>query len=292
MRRWKINKFYKFKYKECTILLILLCIHSRKSQGSITFSRFTGNYNLTLEGGQLSSLITRFQKNPISLSKCVSWLNTFQIQSAIREKKWHVFLSLLFMTIPIIIQAAFLGPWSRQVVTEVKIRPFFTAAELFMDYYCGFQIVFWVSRKKAWMMIVSCLRTLLKLERLNHDHKFEIQYKPQRVMLLLHSFWCKWEWKGKSWMYRHANNNNWLLDSSSSLAGCTNHENYHLQSKKRQSSQTTTNSLITIYFCQFGKDNTIFRHFKDTTLQSFIAQCTSNYLLSSSKGLTIFCSLS
>ena len=46
------------------------------------------------------------------------------------------------MTIPIIIQAAFLGPWSRQVVTEVKIRPFFTAAELFMDYYCGFQIVF------------------------------------------------------------------------------------------------------------------------------------------------------
>ena len=131
MRRWKINKFYKFKYKECKILLILLCIHSRKSQGSITFSRFTGNYNLTLEGGQLSSLITRFQKNPISLSKCVSWLNTFQIQSAIREKKWHVFLSLLFMTIPIIIQAAFLGPWSRQVVTEVKIRPFFTAAELF-----------------------------------------------------------------------------------------------------------------------------------------------------------------
>ena len=52
------------------------------------------------------------------------------------------------MTIPIIIQAAFLGPWSRQV-TEVKIRPFFTAAELFMDYYCGYQItiVFWVSRK-------------------------------------------------------------------------------------------------------------------------------------------------
>ena len=47
------------------------------------------------------------------------------------------------------------------------------------------------------MMIVSCLRTFLKLERLNHDHKFEIQYKPQRVMLLLHSFWCKWEWKGK-----------------------------------------------------------------------------------------------
>ena len=218
MRRWKINKFYKFKYKECTILLILLCIHSRKSQGSITFSRFTGNYNLTLEGGQLSSLITRFQKNPISLSKCVSWLNTFQIQSAIREKKWHVFLSLLFMTIPIIIQAAFLGPWSRQVVTEVKIRPFFTAAELFMDYYCGFQIVFLVSRKKAWMMIVSCLRTLLKLERLNHDHKFEIQYKPQRVMLLLHSFWCKWEWKGKSWMYRHANNNNWLLDSNTAFA--------------------------------------------------------------------------
>ena len=43
------------------------------------------------------------------------------------------------MTIPIIIQAAFLGPWSRQV-TEVKIRPFFTAAELFMDYYCGYQI--------------------------------------------------------------------------------------------------------------------------------------------------------
>ena len=93
-------------------------------------------------------------------------------------------------------------------------KAFFHGSRTFYGLLLWFPNCILSKQKKAWMMIVSCLRTLLKLERLNHDHKFEIQYKPQRVMLLLHSFWCKWEWKGKSWMYRHANNNNWLLDSS------------------------------------------------------------------------------